>query len=764
MYTKCLWGKCRKAGIAVCLALLLLFVSGCGCGKERNKETDAAVQIESELGTNAEIGVAVDLEQAPVKASSHTGEWTEEEIEQALEWQEKLNTILISQYQDILTPYQDAEGYVKKEDGQAVLEAVYAYMGQLQAQGHIAYREMNDANVYVKTAVGIGLLFELSLADVMSGDGEIQIYFCEIEELMDEDENLIKWFEGYVPYEYTDCSPASENIVEIVEHIAGITAEGIFVWSGHGNYVEGSGPCLTIGTGYDQALEPAFFFDYLEDRIIGGLCESGGWLYALTPEFFSYYWQEDAMEDVILYFGSCYSGKDDRLANVMISKGARSVFAYSNETYRMYSETMVTTLALMATLEYQEPEYEGGSYKLAWQYTAEDALLAMQEIFGYVDSPLLERESTNNSQLTIYGDAQARLTDSHRLSLEIMNKAGTIIDAQCVVRAHGCDDVLFTMDSKMASYGITMPDLLYDITITAEGYYAVTVPVLVDDREGYNLTQEIVLERDLSLLFAGGSGTEEDPYLVSAKEHLYNMQEACASANGFKGIYIALANDIVIWEDRSGWEIWGEYGSNAYASNWSGIRGFAGTFDGCGYSIYGLRCIGKGSFSGLFASTDGAVIKNVSVRESSFRQEGSTTMIGVIVGKAANTLIQNCHNYGNVHGEGYAGGIAGYVTDSQIVSCSNHGLITYLDKSAECGGIASQAYGTSFRDCQNAGEVKGIAAGTGIAVRAKSCEFQNCSNSGTVTAQSWAAGLAVWATDCVLEHCTHTGELYTPKG
>lgn len=77
--------------------------------------------------------------------------------------------------------------------------------------------------------------------------------------------------------------------------------------------------------------------------------------------------------------------------------------------------------------------------------------------------------------------------------------------------------------------------------------------------------------------FAGGSGTEADPYLIATKEHLSSLETLAKDASGnwpkiLEGVYFKQIADIV-YEDG---EDMPRIGNGAW---------FAGTYDGDGYAI-----------------------------------------------------------------------------------------------------------------------------------------------------------------------------------
>ena len=76
-------------------------------------------------------------------------------------------------------------------------------------------------------------------------------------------------------------------------------------------------------------------------------------------------------------------------------------------------------------------------------------------------------------------------------------------------------------------------------------------------------------------IFAGGSGTEGDPYLIATEEQLRDFAASLTSKIDYTGKYVALANDISVSSAA-----WTPIGGSQYLFN--------GTFDGRGYTINGL--------------------------------------------------------------------------------------------------------------------------------------------------------------------------------
>lgn len=134
---------------------------------------------------------------------------------------------------------------------------------------------------------------------------------------------------------------------------------------------------------------------------------------------------------------------------------------------------------------------------------------------------------------------------------------------------------------------------------------------------------------------------------------------------------------------------------------------FKGSFDGCGYTVYGLYIYDeRGDNVGLFGRTKGATIKNLGVIGGVVGEFNC----GGIVGRAEDTTITNCWANVSLQAESETGGIAGRIKDTTIENCVSYGA-TLCAGGETCisGGIAGDVLGKSaIKDCYY---LKGTAQG-----------------------------------------------------
>lgn len=301
-------------------------------------------------------------------------------------------------------------------------------------------------------------------------------------------------------------------------------------------------------------------------------------------------------------------------------------------------------------------------------------------------------------------------------------------------------------------------------------------------------------------LFSGGTGTEEDPYIIANTrdfKHIstystsgyntlqpahflgahyrqindLNFKEADitsymigSSENPFSGTYVGYKNGAEAKTKLISLKINGDGASVAIFRNVTGtikhisvasaevsgnevVGALVGTLDGgtisnCIHS--GNTVTGSSKVGGLVGEAKGtAVISNCETQTGDAVNPGnSTNYVGGIVGYITKAEVTNCLNKAHVSGAGYVGGIAGYFDDGLIDACRFAGG-SVTGSGENVGGIAGyQAGGTLKRSVAD----KGITV-TGL------------TSVGGLVGQMNAANKACLLIDCAAKsnvHSTHT--------
>ena len=223
--------------------------------------------------------------------------------------------------------------------------------------------------------------------------------------------------------------------------------------------------------------------------------------------------------------------------------------------------------------------------------------------------------------------------------------------------------------------------------------------------------------------FDGGSGTEEDPYLIANIDQLDNVRyymDAHFKLTCDLDLTEAVAEGGIYDVEGRGWAPIGGESTHYFTE-------FTGSFDGDGHTISGLRVnipTGYNSshsiYAGLFAYNIGT-IQGLSVEGvvSVQRNQSVYVYVGGIAGYNKG-IIEQCHNAATVQGvtsyyTSYVGGVCGYTDGGTIRNCYNTGNIHAKQTSsssyayyAYAGGIAgyyNSSSDSSITLCYNAGAI-----------------------------------------------------------
>ncbi len=230
--------------------------------------------------------------------------------------------------------------------------------------------------------------------------------------------------------------------------------------------------------------------------------------------------------------------------------------------------------------------------------------------------------------------------------------------------------------------------------------------------------------------FAGGSGTQTDPWLISTSGQLSRLNDFLGTTHSDK--YYKLINDI----DMTDYFLQGNAGYN-YGYFWNPIGNddspFYGKMDGNHCSISGFKSNHSTHQNfeanlGLFGVTGSEfVLKNLNLQVdvvAGYHQIGG--LVGVNSG-----IITNCHVTTTTDGAVvsfmgfYAGGFVG-INTGMISKCSFKGsVLGTVTVGGFAGGVGS---GSSFYDCFVTGTVKGYDKVGGFSGSATGL-FQNCYSS-----------------------------------
>ncbi|MDS0526066.1 dockerin type I domain-containing protein [Clostridium sp. SHJSY1] len=232
---------------------------------------------------------------------------------------------------------------------------------------------------------------------------------------------------------------------------------------------------------------------------------------------------------------------------------------------------------------------------------------------------------------------------------------------------------------------------------------------------------------------AGGTGTIDDPYIVSTAKQLQNIKYDV-------GASYKLANDVNI-ENID----WTAIGRNSAVP-------FTGTFDGNGHAIENF----SGDYTnGLFGCVKGATIKNLSIKNVNI-SDGSYT--GALASNVYGvSIIDNCSVIGGtVTGSGCTGGLIGIGNDVTITN--SYSNISVVGKGDSVGGLVGSLIGT-IKDCYVLGNVNSKSSNVGGIVGSFQGNISETYFSGNISGANNVGGLLGNSNAGIVKDCFSLGTI-----
>ncbi|MBP5270623.1 MAG: hypothetical protein ILO42_06675 [Clostridia bacterium] len=135
-----------------------------------------------------------------------------------------------------------------------------------------------------------------------------------------------------------------------------------------------------------------------------------------------------------------------------------------------------------------------------------------------------------------------------------------------------------------------------------------------------------------SASFAGGTGEENNPYILLTENDLARLAKTCNEGETYAGIYFKLESDLDL-----GNKLWPIIGATTV---------FSGNFDGGEHTITGLNVDTIGDYAGLFGNVKDGSIKNLTIEASlvrGYKYAGTVAGQITVTPGEARTEISNVH-------------------------------------------------------------------------------------------------------------------------
>lgn len=271
---------------------------------------------------------------------------------------------------------------------------------------------------------------------------------------------------------------------------------------------------------------------------------------------------------------------------------------------------------------------------------------------------------------------------------------------------------------------------------------------------------------DVAFLFAGGTGTQADPFQIQTEEQLRAFAVSLTDSMDYRGLYIRLDCDIHLHGGD-----WIPVGEGEYAFN--------GHFDGQYHTISGLKIgtaempyqdsIGQEAnfYFGFFGVLEEyAEVRNLQLAVEFHVVGGQSLYVAGLAGYISQALVEQVHVTGVIEGRTthreaniFVGGIGGNTYRQRILWCSSKACVRAESVSgmAEAGGIVGMQNRGVISNCRSSGSISGatsgIAAKNGPALGGiagvHAGTIVNCAATAAVIADcqaTYVGALAGWAT------------------
>jgi hypothetical protein len=241
--------------------------------------------------------------------------------------------------------------------------------------------------------------------------------------------------------------------------------------------------------------------------------------------------------------------------------------------------------------------------------------------------------------------------------------------------------------------------------------------------------------------FAGGDGSEDNPWQIANSSQLNNVRYFLGEDNN--DCNFVMTTDIDLYDEtRDGGVFWN------FGEGWTPISRdpsnlFQGTFNGNGHIVNGIYInrpqITYQSLFGVIwcASITGVGLTNVDITGSYFTSG--------LVGHAYLSTITNSFSTGIVNGTADTGGLVGVADMSTLGNCYSDGTVNGTNGTGGLIGSATMSFESTISNCYSRSDVNGNEATGGLIgsvwVSSGNLVVSNCYSTGQVTGETSTGGL-----------------------
>lgn len=296
---------------------------------------------------------------------------------------------------------------------------------------------------------------------------------------------------------------------------------------------------------------------------------------------------------------------------------------------------------------------------------------------------------------------------------------------------------------KLKGCGNTGDQFGYDVDISGD---YVIVGARYDDEVASNAGAAYIFDISDFLpenTFAGGTGSEDDPYQISTPAQLDSVR------NYLNSSFIIINDidlDIAPYNTGDGWEPIGDR-----------YTAFTGNFNGHGFTVSNLYVNREENYSvGLFGYIVSSSIDSLSLINSSVQGDKH---VGILAGYTSLSTISNCSVIGEVTGLNYhIGGMIGKSEATEIFNCS--AAIEVTGNMYIGGLVGKNTNGSTLTNCYTTGKITGNSSDIGglVGINKICSQIKDCHSSGAVYGENSVGGLIGRNDSSAISYCYTTGK------
>lgn len=289
--------------------------------------------------------------------------------------------------------------------------------------------------------------------------------------------------------------------------------------------------------------------------------------------------------------------------------------------------------------------------------------------------------------------------------------------------------------------------------------------------------------KNYTAAFAGGTGAENDPYLIATEEQLAYLSVNVAGGERYKGKWFKLTDDLDLSAHR-----WNPIGQYKWETSDTTDNYFSGNFDGNGKKICGIYVdeekdgFSGGLFGNIKVTTSNTTIeiRDITVENAVLFGNETDLVSGyngilcstVMANESSRIIIKNVSVSGSMDieytsGEYICGGMCGSADRVTFVDCTVDSI--RLNGASNSGGFVGMASEDTFTDCIARGTVNGLWAIGGFVGYSllsddtdgsKNSTFTRCVADVNVKASDWnVGGFCGYSVNAVFKKCAAFGDV-----